>query len=263
MKIALHAPFGSLNLEGGLMYLIANYLRGSGHEVAQLRCNGTFSLCDRDGETSWKRSLDSCLKCSSEQRSLASWGEIAVKDLSSFLTPGEIVDSRRWLLSTPREQLESLSLRGISLYNLCRGSFAARFGTETPDLNNRKHEPMTRRMLLSAARMCLATRRFLNHFSPEVLLVAGGRDYITRSLLVQAEMQKREYVLFSMDSSQRSINIHHPREDKTLACHLLLTDVTMMRADIKTWPPEVVSEIESVLGFLHIFQAQMSLPLAN
>lgn len=263
MKIITHAPYAQASNEGGLIHLIANYLHVNFGEVSQLRCNGAFSLCDRDEETSWQRDMSSCLRCMNEQQSLASWSGIYTQDLSSYIHSDEILESRRWMFSVATDQLLRLSLKGINLSELCKESFAARCGVGEPDLMNKRHEQVLRRLLLSAARMCLAVRRFHRTFDPDLCLISGGRDFITRSFVKQSIELNKEIALFQMDLNERCIKIRKISTGKFYTSELMLSDVTTMRSDPRTWPQEVVRLIEDILTFLNVSQSQMSLPLAR
>lgn len=263
MKIVVHTPYAGLSRESGLIYLTANYLNGYFSDIVQLRCNGVFSLCDRDEESNWRRDASSCAACIKNQSQMAEWSSLAYKDLSRFLSAEEIRETRRLMHATPDDGLRHLNFKGLNIYELCRGSFFNRLGTEQPDMMNKKHAQLMRRIMISALRMCMATRRFNNHFMPDLTIVAGGRDYITKALAGQSAQQKRDVAVFGIDINTRSIRIRHPREDKYLSSQLILPDIMSMRADSKTWPAEIVSAVEEILAFLDIPATQINLPLAK
>jgi len=263
MKIAIFVPYGGFSKESGLMHLLANYINTITNDVLQLRCNGVFSLCDRDEESGWQRKLNSCLSCMANQTNLADWSGVSLSDLSRFITPAEIVSTRRWIHSLPTNVLNQLNFRGINLFELSSESLQQRLGVATPDLANKKHEQVTRRMLLSAARMCLATKRFQQQAAPTISLVAGGHDFITRSFAEQSRKQNSDIAVFEMDINERCVKIRHPRTNKLFACELLITDISHMRSDCKTWPREIIGVLDNILAFLEISQAQIALPLAR
>ena len=268
MKIAVHAPFGTLSEETGVIHLLAKYLRGTFEQMVQVRCNGIFSLCDRDGENGWKRSLSSCFSCINDAASLATWSGINVAELSRFLTPDEIFETRKWLaMLAPTEyaKAEYAEVTGINLpvYDLCRGSLLARLGTADPDLNNKGHEQVIKRFLLSAVRMCLATKNFIKHFQPELSLVAGGEDFVSRSYMAMAQAAGTQVALFRWDLTNRVVKLHHPREKTVLACALLLSGVSSMRSDVRTWPAELVSIVEEIAAFLGVEVGQLPLQIAK
>lgn len=263
MKVAVFVPYAGASKEGGLVYLVANYLRSFLGDVINLRCNGAFSLCDRDEEIGWRRTLDSCHQCTAHQNSYASWSSVTSRDLTQFISSSEVISTRRWIHSVPTELLTKLNFRGINLYEICLESLSARLGNSKPDLANKKHEQLTRRMLLSAARMCLATKRFQQEVSPDITLVANGSDFLSRSFVQQSTAQKRESSVFKMDINERCVKITHPKGKAPFSCELLMTDITHMRADTKTWPREIIAVLEEILSFLQIEQIQITLPLAR
>lgn len=263
MKIAVFTPFGTQSQESGLIYLLANYLKSAGADAAQLRCNGVFSTCDRDADNQWRRPFQGCFQCIADQSSVAQWSALDVQELSRFVMPEEIEETKRLLLTTPVGELMSLEIRGIRLWDTIVGSFLNRFGITTPDSGNRQHEQALRRFMLGGARMLLATRRFNNLCSPDLLLVAGGNDFLSAGLVAQSKEQRRSVALLQWAIHERHVRILHPREKKELTCELFLEGIARMRADVKTWPTELITIIEDILTFLEVPSTQIALPLAQ
>ena len=263
MTILLHTPYGSHHKESSLMYLVANYLHSINLSVLQITCNGLFSLCDRDEENSWKRQIDSCLSCISDQCSLARWSSIGRSDLSKYIQPDEIVSTRRMVNGLSSANLKKVKYYGIFLYDLCLESFKLRSGGGLPDLANKKHEQLIRRYMLSAMRMCLSVKRLLNIVRPELTLLASGEDFITRSYIEQAKLQKKEVILFKMDIHERCVKIINLQAPKVFNCPLLINDVTSMRGEVSTWPKELAAAINDIVSFLGVSDNQITLPLAR
>lgn len=263
MRVAVFSPFGGFARESGLIYLLANYLRGIFPEVIELRCNGLFSVCDRDGEKSWHRDLAGCLECMREQEKLAAWAGLAVRDLSQYLTPEEVEESRGWILSTPATALEKLEVRGLPLLKICEGTFQNRFGTSQPDWRNRQHEQFIRRIYLGAARSCLALERFNKSFIPSLCFVSGGADYLTSSLVEFSKDQKLNTILFRLDLSGRGVQIKRLLANAQLSCDLLLDDISLMRADYKTWPSELLEIVDQIISFAGVTDTQLDLPITR
>jgi hypothetical protein len=251
MNILLHAPYGARSAEAGVMVLLGKYLAGVGHSLQLLQCNGTFSLCNRDSESGWKRNLTSCLKCQQEQRGFSTWAGIPCVELSTFISTEEIAQSRNWISFLNAAQLASADLQGTVLAELCRGSFRERFGLEALDVQNKQHELLMRRLLLSTLRMNIASRKLLTALTPDLVLLAGGDDYITASLSAQAKQQHRPVGVFRWELNARAVRISRLGQERTYLCSLLLEDISSIRNDVRTWPPEVfavLSEITDVLG---------------
>lgn len=263
MRIVTFTPYGNLSRESGLIYLVANYLRSLFPGLAQVRCNGMLAVCNRDGDNNWKRDIHSCFRCMGEQKKLARWAGLRKISLSRYLLPEDVEDTKRWILSVPADRLLTASFRDISLFELCHGSFRARFGVPEPDLKNKNHEQMLRRFYLAAARVSLATNRFNRIYRPGMSLIAGGDDLITNSFIKQSHEQGADPVVFRLDFSERGIRIFHPQGDEVLSCDLLLEDIYLMRADYATWPNELMKIIEEILIFLGLYDVQLSLPIAQ
>jgi hypothetical protein len=263
MKTVIFTPYGSLSKESGLIHLVANYVGTVIGGVSALRCNGIFSLCDRDEETSWTRNLESCAICMTNQAQYANWAAAEILDLSLYLNSDEIVATKRWMHNLSTQSLLSACFKEVNLYQLSKESLSLRLGVAGPDLANKKHEQITRRVLLSAARMCLATARFNNKYAPDLVLVANGQDFISKAFIVQSQNQKRDIATFSVDINERCIKIRHPKTGKLFTCELLITDISNMRSDSRTWPKEILVMLDDVLNFLDISQSQIPLPLAR
>ncbi|MBX7143327.1 MAG: hypothetical protein K1X79_02640 [Oligoflexia bacterium] len=263
MKISVFVPFGSQSQESGLMYLLANYLKAFFPEVVQLRCNGAFSLCDRDADSSWTRNIVSCFTCMNDQRALSSWSGIPVQDLSSFLSPDDISQTKRWALALTPANFQQAALGSTKIFELCRESFMNRFGFTEPDPANKNHEQFLRRLLLATARMVLAARRYHMKFAPDLSLISGGGDFLTRTFQSEARACGRDVALFHWEVAQRAIQIHHPRERKMLACELVPEGIRGMRSDTKTWPHELVTIMAEIMKFLDLEGGQLRLPIAQ
>jgi len=263
MRIAVFAPFGSLSRESGILCLIANYLQHMYPDVLQLRCNGIFSLCDRDAERSWKRTLDSCLGCACDQSRLAAWSGVKSGSLSRYLLPRDIDETRRWLSSLGDEAPVTARFHEVPLFPLCQASFFNRFGVSTPDYRNKNHVRTVRRLLLSAARMMLATERFNKKYMPDVTLVADGSDYLTAVYVSRSKAQGAAPAVFRWDLHRRSTQIVHPRSGALYSCDLLLDNITAMRPDPCTWSPELLGIISEILSFLGLSDTQLTLPIAR
>lgn len=261
MKISIFVPFGSHSQEAGLLYLLANFLKQTYPEVTQLRCNGMFAVCDRDVDSSWSRGVTSCFTCIGDQRALSDWSGLPVQEFSAYLTPDHVRATKVWIDSLSAEQLSVAELRGRDISNLCKASFANRYGASGFDAQNKSHEQFLRKVLVSAARTTLATERFYERYAPDMVLVGGGSDFITQSFVAVAKSLQRDVSLCRWDIASRSIHISHPRSEKSLSCELVPEGVLGMRSDPKTWPSELVSIVQGILSFLELGSGQLKLPI--
>lgn len=263
MRIVTLAPYGDGGEEGGVLYLLANYLRTSFDDVYQLRCNGVFSSCDRDAENGWKRSFQSCFSCMHQQSRLSEWAGLGLQELSHYLNSDEIERTKQWAYSVPTSQLLEAKIGDTELWSLISGSFWNRFGVEKPDLAVTNQEQFVRRAILSALRMTIATKRFSEAFQPNYAFVSGGWDIITKSFIRQAKIHGTNAVTFKWDLGSRAIHVVHPVRNTVMACQLVLQGLTKMRADPKTWPYELTKAVEDILMFLGIAEGQLMLPVAK
>lgn len=245
------------------MSLLGNYIRSYFPDITLLRCNGLFSLCERDSESNWKRSLDQCLRCMHEQKKLSSWAALQLQDLSAFLHPDEIEQTKREIIRLPRSRVRGFTFKGLKLFEIYQNTLNHRLDGVEVDLSNKNHEQVVRRLLLSTYRMVLASDRFISTQRPEFLIVAGGTDFITQTLLKVAQMKGTAHSRFHWEVSQKCIRVSSSRSNEELSCQLLFDDVTTMRPDVATWPMELITILDSMLHFLGLSRDHLVLPLAK
>lgn len=263
MNVCLFVPFGSSSPEAGMVYLIGKYLLSLGHQIQVLRCDGAFSLCDRDAEDTWRRSVTSCFSCMREQKGFAQWGEFGLTDLATFLNPQDIESSWRWVVERNTTRLIEEPFEGHKLYQTIQQSFINRFSVAQPDINNKQHDAYLRRLILAAARMHIAARRFVTATLPNLAAVAGARDYLSTALLSELKLAKRDGIIFQMHVAERSIQVIHPGKQQALSCDLLVENVTRMRSDVRTWSRELIVMLDTVLEFLEIEPVPVAFSLAR
>lgn len=252
MSIVLFAPFAPSGAETGIMYLLGNYLRFLRQDVFQLRCNGVFSLCDRDSESGWKRNVLSCATCVAEQRGMAKWGSIESRDLSTFLQPDEIEETWRNLLSVPAGQLTEFKYRGVPLFDLCRGTFRDYFGVEYPEADNELQEKQLRSLLMSTLRMSIGIRRFNNRMSPKTALVTGGQDFMTRTFIAHSVGQGIDVMVFQWTASDRAVNLINLRNNELYSCEFIVNDLREMRNNPESWSADAIEHLHNIMEFIGI-----------
>ena len=263
MNVCLFVPFGSSSPESGMVYLIGKYLLSLGHQIQVLRCDGAFSLCDRDAEDTWRRNVTSCFSCMREQQQFAQWGEFGLTELASFLKPPDIEMSWRWVVERSTERLLEETFEGQRLFQTVQQSFINRFSANQPDIKNKQHDAYLRRLVLAAARMHLAARRFVTSALPNIAAVAGARDFLSIALLSELKNAQRDGIIFQMHVAERSIQVIHPGKQQALSCDLLVEDVTRLRSDVRTWSRELILMLDSVLEFLDIDPVPVAFSIAR
>ena len=117
--------------------------------------------------------------------------------------------------------------------------------------------------MLSAVRTCLAARRFNEQYKPNLAVIVGGEDFISHSVLAQSRTQAVPVALARWDMAGRAVKVFHPSSDEVFSCALVLEGLSSMRGDIKTWPLELLSIIEDLVGFLGIDAHQLLLQMAR
>lgn len=263
MRSVIFVPYGSLSHEAGVLALIGRYLNSIYPDVSFLICDGLFSVCDRDAESSWQRDPHSCSRCMSDQRNLAAWAGVSVQRLSNFVAHQEIQESRRWALELSSSEIMDSTYKGLRIGDLLSGTFSNRLGVTKPDLKNKNHEQFLRRLSLATLRMCIAVDRFNNRFMPNLSLVAGGSDFLSASFMAQSKSQGCFVSVCKGDMSSRSVQLTHPRSADKYSFEFFLRDLRAMRADISTWPEELIEMLRGALVFFGISDTQLTLPIAR
>lgn len=254
MRIAINIPMGALGPESGLIVLLGNYLRSQGHEVLQLRCDGTCSVCDRDGEQNWKRSIEACPSCMRDQDALARWGQIQLVGLSRYLTAEDVNDSYRWIMSAPATSLATLRFDGRDLFELCREAFRIRTALSAFDPTSSEQSKILRQLMLAFVQSSLATRRFYLRERPDYSLVGGGLELISRAFMLESRSSAVNAALFQWQVNQRCIMVTHPESGATYSCNMFFHDLSSMRQDPLTWPKDVTQAAQEIFSFLGLSQ---------
>lgn len=253
MKINIFAPFGSRSPEVGLIYLFANYMRERGVEVTQLRCNGMFSQCDRDGELGWKRTLSSCFTCVQEQKKLSTWGSIRSEDLSPFITPEEITTSVRWVNSLSADELMESTIDGEPIAQYMHGSIKARFGIPAIDPRNKNHETYARRLMLGTLRVLDASRRYCEQRPFDLAMVAGGDNFMVQGFLHEAQVAKLPCFIFRADFTKRCVHVINSADKATsYECPLMIDDIGALRAEVGSWGTDLIRLLDEVCAYMGI-----------
>ena len=235
IKLVVFTPYSSLNCETGVIHLIANYIEDLYPGVVQLLCDGAFSFCSHDSECAWKRDIFTCFRCKAEQASLAKWGGLNTKSISTYLMPKDVEETRRWLASIRDEELKDCKFQDFSVYPCCISLFQERFGNIEPDILNKNHIRVLRRILLSAVRMQVASVNFFRNNAPEYVFVPESQDPLIRVFTECAKASRTNLVSFNWEMHTRLMKIQSKKSEKAFTCSLLLEDVTSTRPIPSTW----------------------------
>lgn len=268
MKLVFVSPYASASQESGAIFMLANYLRQSAeatsaNELVYLKCNGVVSVCDRDGDRSWKRGIHSCSSCMRDQTHLAEWAGTPSQDLSHFISSDDFVAQNREILMLPTAELLSYQFKGARLWELSAATFFSRFGVTAPDLKNKLHEQVLRKFYMGLARLMTAASKFNTWYLPDLLVIAGGNDLITAPILAQAINQRRDYARLEWSLHERCIVVHRSLDDRQFRCELLVDGLSAMRSDSRTWPGELLKILEDLCEFLGVYKEQVPLQVAQ
>lgn len=262
MRISLFAPYGPFSQESGVIYLLGNYLAESFSEVSQLKCNGLFSVCERDLESNWRRDFDSCMLCMADQAHLQKWSGVQSIDASRFISDTAVESASRWLQSIDDEDLAVADFEQLPVFEYCEESFQKRFGAAY-DAKNKRHVEVARRMMITVIRTRQLAKAFKESYMPNFCFVASGSDLISKTFVSALKNSPVETVEFRWDVHQRAIKIQRASASESMTCDLLLEGVSNMRSDKKTWPAELTGIVDSILEYLDLNHLQLSLPIAQ
>jgi len=254
MKTVFFAPYGRLHPEVGFLFVLARYLQPLTTDLMQLRCDGMLQHCGRDDALLRPRGLRSCFECMREQRDLAQWAGLPLRQLGMYLTPDEVRESEKWVMGLQAQELLTVEYLGLNLFQLSR--LPAQSGGALP-------EAVVRQRLLGTLRLCLSMRRFLSREQPRVVLYAHGDDSMSRVLDVQAARQQQEAFRFGLDSVGRSLQVRRRSDGAELTVPLVVEALDRVRTDVKSWPKELVSQLDEVLAFIGFGDTQLILPMAR
>lgn len=250
MKLAIFSPYGSFHRESGLMYLVANYLDKQGGDVAQLRCDGALPACGRDRKHQSGRTPFSCLQCMGEQKALAQWATIKSRDLSSYIVPDDALKSAQWISSIGKADLYRIEFRGVRLWDVCENEFQARWNIESLETISSAQERDLRALYVSYVHTVVSSERFISSWKPTLNFVVGSSDPLAQAYLSQARRGDSDAAVFSYNAADESISVESLKTGEKYTTTLIIPEATEMRADPRTWAPELTAIVNEMLSFL-------------
>ncbi len=250
MKLAIFSPYGSFHRESGLMYLVANYLDKQGGDVAQLRCDGALPACGRDKKHQSGRTPFSCLQCMGEQKALAQWSNIKSRDLSSYIVPDDALKSAQWISSIGKADLFRIEFRGVRLWDVCEREFQARWTLESLEKMSPAQERDLRALYVSYVHTAVSAERFLSAWKPTLHFVVGSFDPLAKAYLSQVRRGDANAAIFTYDAATEAITVESLKSGETYTTTLIIPEATEMRADPRTWAPELTAIVNEMLSFL-------------
>lgn len=250
MKVAVCAPYGSLHKEGGLIFLIANYLAKQGADLVQLRCDGAVPACGRDRGEGVARSPFQCAQCMGDQGAFASWAGASVSELSSEILPEDVITATTWIQGVASEALERVEFRGVNLWSACRSELATRWdGLDISALTD-VQELDIRALYHAYVRMAVASERFLARTQPKLALVSSIYDPLSHAFVLQAKQANIDTVVGWYKPESQTVGIESLATRESYATSILVEGLTSMRSDPRTWGPEITAMVHEALTFL-------------
>ena len=250
MKLSVFSPYGLLHKEGGLLYLVSNYLAKNGADVALLRCDGGVPACGRDRNGAVVRTPFQCARCANEQRSLALWSSIRMRDVSAETTPDDVTKTASWLQAVPSDSLLRVEFRGVNLWSVCRSEFGMRWNDVDAAALSEAQESDLRRLYASYVRVAVASERFFAATKPTLALLTSLRDPLAHAFLAQARSATIDTAVFSYDPEDEVVVVESVATNERYTTKLVLEGISSMRADPRTWAPEVTAVVHELLTFL-------------
>lgn len=268
MKIVVFSPHGVFSPAHATTYMMLRYLHSLCAEVTQLHCNGAFSICERDLEKGSQRTLEHCLRCSAEQRQFADFSGAQARKITDFLTGEDLQRSRQWVLERDAEELWNEEWFDLSIAELIESTFLRFTGEPQPRFKSQKHAGIIRQLALTAIRMSLAAGKCVNQLRPDWLWVPSGEEMLSKSLLASASlrangMPKMQVVKLQSVMEGQMVLAHRDGDAHPYRVQNIIDSLDDVRADIDSWPKEVISEFDEFFRYLGISDSQLGLPVAR
>jgi hypothetical protein len=256
MRIALFAPYGTVHRESGLLYLVANYLAKNGAQVLLLRCDGAVPACQRvhnergSVEREGGRSPFECARCMNEQRDMALWAGIQIRDISSLIVPEDVRKTAEWIYAVKSDALDRVEFRGVNLWSACTQAITARWGTVDARALTAAQVDDLRALFISYVRVAVASERLIDEWKPDQTVLTSIQDPMAHAYLLQASLASLDTSVCSYVAEENSIVFESLKTKERYATSLVLEGIASMRSDPRTWGPEVTAVVHEVLTYL-------------
>ncbi len=252
MTITFFSPYGPLNKESGFMYMIARYIGASYGDVCQLKCNGLFTMCNRDCMVSLKRNFLTCGSCMASQDALSSWACIAKDDLSKYLYAKDLKYIKQELLLVPDNELTNVFYEDLNIYNLCKDSFSDFLGESTPDINNKKNLQLIKKIMLSSIKAIQAIKIYYDTINPKLFFISSGNDFITKSFLEFLKITHKNSIVVSWNNDTNMFHIVNLNSGECKRYEIYIENIVCFRNDYTTWPEEFLNMLNDITDFIKL-----------
>ncbi len=244
-------PYGASSRGAGVTLLISRYLAQT-QEVSSLACNGCVSICGRDEQTGFRRTLSSCFRCISEQQACANFVNspdgkgVAQRSIGEWITPEIVEDSRR----AAQGALTNLHYHEISITECIEPSFMERSGRRLSDLGRSSlDEQLARRMAMAAVRVVEGIQGAIREIAPSYMIIEGGDDYMAKIATAVCQKNRVSVLHIAWNKQERGVAIWKNPENKIVS-PFVLDEISTMRPEVSTWPSELVDIAEQACALL-------------
>jgi hypothetical protein len=250
MKVSVFSPYGATTKESGVVSLLANYIAKRGAEVAQFQCDGGLPACGRDKLGGMVRTPFQCAQCIGEQNNLAVWSGVAHRLLSNHIVADDVKTAFEWILSVSGDQLRRLEFRGVNLWEACETEMTARWQSIDMSSLSEPQERDLRALFHAYIRTAVATERFYDGWKPQLALVTALGDPVVHAHTTQLQRLGVDVAVCRYEEDGDVVVVDSPFEATQYSTPLILEGITSMRADPRSWGPEVTAMAHELLSFL-------------
>jgi len=196
MKTAIiFNPYGLWDFHANFEVPIYHNLIARGYKVIYLRCGVESQDCDlHQANVIGLRPLNACENCRKHTDAHLKGMGVHYQSVSDYLNPAEATEIKRMISGMDFDQLKSLNLFGINLYEISIGSVHTHFRINQIDFGNESHLTTLRNYVLNSALLIIAGKILLNEEKPDFALIFNGRMAVTRAMV---EMCKNHGVRFA------------------------------------------------------------------
>ena len=250
MRVSIFCPYGLVARESGIVAMLANYIAKNGGDVAQFQCDGALPVCGRDKHGGVIRTPFQCAQCMGEQGEIAVWSGVANRSISNHIVADDVQRAFEWLLNVSAEQLSRLEFRGVNLWQVCQEEMSTRWNEiDGTDLTEPQERDL-RSLFHSYIRTAVASERFVELWKPQMAIISSIADPISYAHVMQLRLAGVDVAVCRYDVDDDVIVVESPFESTQYSTPLVLEGVTSMRADPRTWGPEVTAMLHEMMTFL-------------
>lgn len=252
MDITFFSPYGTLSKESGFMYMLARYVGLFYEDIYELKCNGLFTICNRDYLVGEKRNFLSCAKCMACQDALSSWAGIKNVELSKYLKAEVLRYIKKEFLLVPDNELQNVFYEDLNIYDLCKDSFVNFFDSENPSIENKKNLQLTKKIMLSAIKIIEAIKTYYINEKPSMFFISSSKDFLTTCAYEYLKLTGKKYILVDWSEEKNTFSITNSSKQEVKQYEIYIDSIVHYRNDCATWPEEFINMLYDVANFVDL-----------